>query len=69
VSGGRVILRNGQWPGLATSQLYQGRFLAVTTDFRDVFAEALDRHMGFTSLGPVFPSFSPSVSNYPGLFT
>ena len=34
VKGGRVY---GKWPGLGQDQLYEGRDLAVTTDFRDVF--------------------------------
>src|SRR5262249_55522796 len=36
VKGGRVV---GKWPGLAREQLYEGRDLAVTTDFRQLFAE------------------------------
>ena len=36
VRGGRVY---GKWPGLAAEQRYEGRDLAVTTDFRDVFGE------------------------------
>ena len=27
------------WPGLGNDRLYEGRDLALTTDFRDVFAE------------------------------
>ena len=34
VRGGKVY---GQWPGLKGDQLYEGRDLALTTDFRDVF--------------------------------
>ena len=68
VQGGNVLLRNATWPGLAPAQLFQGIDLAATTDFRDVFAELLDRHMGLSNLAPVFPSFSVSASNYPGLF-
>ena len=46
VRGGKVY---GTWPGLAREQRYEGRDLAVTTDFRSVFAEAAcpprsDRH-------------------------
>jgi uncharacterized protein (DUF1501 family) len=67
VRGGRVLLRNGQWPGLASSQLFEGRDLAVTTDFRDAFSEVLRRHMGVSDLGKIFPSFSPSTSRFPGL--
>lgn len=36
--GGKV---HGRWPGLEREQLFEGRDLAVTTDFRDVFAEVL----------------------------
>jgi uncharacterized protein (DUF1501 family) len=68
ISGGRVLLRNATWPGLAPAQLFEGIDLAVTTDFRDVFAEALHRHMGLANLAPVFPGYSPSPALYPGLF-
>lgn len=37
VGGGRIL---GDWPGLEREQLYDGRDLALTTDFRDVFAES-----------------------------
>ena len=43
VKGGKVY---GRWPGLDQSQLYEGRDLAVTTDFRRVLGEAVDRHLG-----------------------
>ena len=42
VNGGRIL---GEWPGLESEQLYQGRDLAVTTDFRDVFGEIAARHL------------------------
>ena len=42
VNGGRVY---GDWPGLDTSHQYQGRDLAVTTDFRSVITPILERHM------------------------
>ena len=38
VRGGKVY---GRWPGLAPEQRYEGRDLAVTTDFRAVFAEVV----------------------------
>ena len=59
VQGGSVY---GQWPGLSPANLYQGRDLAVTTDFRVVFAEILTRHLGVSSgwLGQVLPGFSAS---------
>ena len=70
LAGGRVLTRNGQWPGLAPEDLYGGQDLAVTTDFRDVFAEVLVRHMGLSvaEAAPVFPDFSVAAANFPGLF-
>jgi uncharacterized protein (DUF1501 family) len=56
VKGGKVY---GQWPGLAADQLYEGRDLTVTTDFRDVFCEILVRHMGSRNVASVFPGYKP----------
>ncbi|HXG93804.1 MAG TPA: DUF1501 domain-containing protein [Blastocatellia bacterium] len=64
VKGGKVY---GKWPGLATEQLYEGRDLALTTDFRDVFAEIAARHMGATDLAKIFPGFNPNPANFKGL--
>src|ERR1700722_10590002 len=61
VKGGRVY---GRWPGLDQSQLYEGRDLALTTDFRQVIGEAVARHMGNKALNQVFPGFD----NQPGKF-
>jgi uncharacterized protein (DUF1501 family) len=54
VNGRRVY---GRWPGLARDQRFEGRDLAVTTDFRDVFSEVVVSHLGLTrdSLARVFP--------------
>jgi uncharacterized protein (DUF1501 family) len=54
VNGTRVY---GKWPGLEPEQLFEGRDLAVTTDFRDVLAELLRDHLGH-SPDAVFPDFS-----------
>ncbi len=54
VNGGRML---GKWPGLEPEQLYQGRDLAVTTDFRDVFAELAVHHLGARNLDAVFPGY------------
>jgi len=54
VKGGKVY---GRWPGLDQSQLYEGRDLAVTTDFRRVLGEGVYRHLGNKSLDQVFPGF------------
>jgi uncharacterized protein (DUF1501 family) len=54
VKGGKVY---GRWPGLDQSQLYEGRDLAVTTDFRRVLGESVYRHLDNRSLDQVFPGF------------
>jgi uncharacterized protein (DUF1501 family) len=54
VRGGKVY---GTWPGLAPEQRYEGRDLAVTTDFRSVFSEVLQGHLGPANIAQVFPGF------------
>ncbi len=61
VKGGKVY---GQWPGLQSEQLYEGRDLALTTDFRDIFAEVISRHLGLKDLAPVFPRFQASPARF-----
>jgi uncharacterized protein (DUF1501 family) len=56
VKGGQVY---GKWPGLEKEQLYEGRDLALTTDFRDVLGELVARHMGNPTLQGVFPGYDP----------
>jgi uncharacterized protein (DUF1501 family) len=56
VKGGKVY---GKWPGLEKDQLYEGRDLAVTTDFRDVLGELVARHMGNASVKCIFPGYAP----------
>jgi uncharacterized protein (DUF1501 family) len=65
VRGGHVY---GRWPGLAPERQYDGRDLAVTTDFRDVFAEVAVRHLGIADASPVFPGYTVKDSKFPGLF-
>jgi len=55
VRGGKVY---GRWPGLAREQRYDGRDLAVTTDFRSVFAEVVRGHLGVTDTRNIFPGFT-----------
>ena len=50
---------HGTWPGLAPEQRYEGRDLAVTTDYRDVLAEISERHLGARDPGGVLPGHSP----------
>jgi uncharacterized protein (DUF1501 family) len=64
VKGGRIA---GRWPGLAREQLHEGRDLAVTTDFRDLFAEAAVRHLGVAATAPLFPGFTMKPLSYPGV--
>jgi len=56
VKGGKVY---GKWPGLEREQLYEGRDLALTTDFRDVLGELVSRQTGNPSLQGVFPGYNP----------
>ena len=56
VKGGKIY---GQWPGLEKEQLYEGRDLAVTTDFRAVLGELVRDHLGQKDLSAVFPGFNP----------
>ena len=55
VNGGKVF---GDWPGLADKSLYQGRDLRVTTDFRNVMADALRGHMGADLPRDFFPNYA-----------
>jgi uncharacterized protein (DUF1501 family) len=54
VRGGKVY---GRWPGLDQSQLYEGRDLAVTTDFRRVLSEVVSEYLGNKDVKAVFPGF------------
>jgi uncharacterized protein (DUF1501 family) len=56
VQGGKIY---GEWPGLEKEQLYEGRDLAVTTDFRAVLSELVRGHLGQNDLSAVFPGFQP----------
>lgn len=60
VLGGKVY---GRWPGLKNDQLFEGRDLALTTDFRAVFAEIAARHLGARDLKSVFPGYQPTRPN------
>jgi uncharacterized protein (DUF1501 family) len=54
VRGGKVY---GRWPGIEPEQRHEGRDLAVTTDFRTVFAEVVRGHLGLSNVTHVFPGF------------
>ena len=66
VHGGRVY---GQWPGLSQERRFEGRDLAVTTDFRDVFGEIVVRHLGVRDPRAIFPGYAIAQGRFPGLFS
>jgi len=55
---------HGRWPGLGEGQRFEGRDLAVTTDFRDVFTDIVAGHMGVSrdGLSRIFPNYAASSS-------
>lgn len=63
VKGGKVY---GDWKGLKFDQLNEGRDLAVTTDFRDVFAEAAYKQLASRDLKKIFPQYSASADKFRG---
>ena len=62
VNGGQVI---SSWPGLDISA---SEDLQITTDLRTVLAELLDKRLGGTDAGAVFPGYSaaPAVGAFLG---
>jgi len=67
VLGGTVAGKQvaGRWPGLGAEARYEGRDVAVTTDFRDLFGEILTRHLGARDLSAVFPGYV--AAKFPGV--
>jgi len=55
VKGGKVY---GKWPGLQKEQRWEGRDLAITTDFRDVFTEIVTDHLGARDISNIFPGYA-----------
>lgn len=66
VKGGKVY---GDWKGLKNDQLNEGRDLAVTTDFRDVFAEVSYKHAGNKDLEKLFPNYAAKTSSFRGFLS
>jgi uncharacterized protein (DUF1501 family) len=64
VQGGKIY---GNWPGLEREQLFEQRDLALTSDFRDVFAEVASKHLGAQGLDRVFPDYPIEPSRFHGL--
>ena len=63
VKGGKVY---GDFKGLKNDKLYEGRDLDVTTDFRDVFAETANKHLGSKDLAKIFPNYTASKEKFRG---
>ena len=61
VRGGKVY---GRWPGLSAEQLYEGRDLAITTDFRQVLGEAAYKTLGARDMQIVFPQSGLQRRNF-----
>ena len=61
VKGRRVY---GKWPGLSQENLYEGRDLALTTDFRRVLGEVVYRHLENRKLSEVFPGFENNPAQF-----
>ena len=64
VKGGKV---HGRWPGLEREQLYEGRDLELTTDFRSVFGEVTSKHLGAAKLDNIFPGFDTRPADWLGI--
>ena len=66
VKGGQVY---GKWPGLSVNDRFEGRDLAVTTDFRDVFSEIVVRHLGVDQsvAAKVLPGYSLDAKKFRGV--
>jgi uncharacterized protein (DUF1501 family) len=60
VRGGKVYSR---WPGLNQNQLWEGRDLAVTTDFRSIIGSTLSGHFGLADadLRRIIPDYKPDM--------
>ena len=60
LNGGKIY---GRWPGLNPEQLWEGRDLAVTTDFRSIIGAVVSRHFNLnaTSLETVLPNYKPDT--------
>ncbi|MDZ7812326.1 MAG: DUF1501 domain-containing protein [Ideonella sp.] len=57
VQGGKV---HGEWPGLESRALHDGRDLAITTDFRDVIATVMAGHLRLpdSAMASVLPGYA-----------
>jgi len=65
VNGGQVI---SDWPGLVPGNLEYGEDLKITTDLRLVISELLNKRLGGTDVGTVFPGFAFDEADYVNAF-
>jgi len=63
VNGGRIY---ADWPGLAPGRLYRDGDLAVSTDYRTVLGELVQRRLGNSDLAGVFPDYA--MPGFLGIF-
>ena len=61
VKGGKV---HGRWPGLDNHQLNEGRDLTLTTDYRQVLGELVNKTIGAANLDLVFPGAQISNARF-----
>jgi uncharacterized protein (DUF1501 family) len=66
VKGGEVY---GKWPGLGVEDRFEGRDLAITTDFRDVLGEVVMHHLGAkeATAARVFPGYGVKPRQFRGI--
>ncbi len=55
INGGKVY---GEWPGLSKDNLYGPGDLAITTDFRDVLGEIVQKRLQNANLAAAFPNYA-----------
>ena len=54
------------WRGLQKDQLLEGRYVAHNTDFRDVYAEVLQRFLGLADASAVLPGYPSKAVGFLG---
>jgi uncharacterized protein (DUF1501 family) len=59
VRGGKVY---GHWPGLRDDELDRDGNLRVTTDYRDILAEVIERRLRNPNVERVFPAYTPRAA-------
>jgi uncharacterized protein (DUF1501 family) len=69
VAGGEVHGKKvyGHYKDLSKANLFEERDVPVTTDFRDVFAEIMEKHLGWREMDKIFPNFKAEPRNHLGI--